>query len=159
MSATPPISYIIYTTKNCLFILLKSTTNSALHGILLLHKIKYPLASGGQCPQTPASERVNSCSQQILDSPLRFKLSITSNTEQFIKVLNGTYMSLGYSRFPWDNEYKETWDGVNGEMVVFTKLDDITDRYAIIIFGYFFIGIRINAMHIHTYMGNRHDNI
>ena len=83
-SVYPPLGcthhtpYFIYTPiklasfENHQFCLKNS--NLALHGIYVLCKIKYPIASGALCPPDPLLQRYNfrisSSPQQILDPPL-----------------------------------------------------------------------------------------
>ena len=51
-----------------------NTLNLALGGISILHKTKYPIASGGLCPPDPLLQRsttvISPPSQKILDPPL-----------------------------------------------------------------------------------------
>ena len=52
-----------------------NTLNLTLGGISVLHKTKYPIASGGLCPPDPLLQRsatvISPPSQKILDPPLR----------------------------------------------------------------------------------------
>ena len=51
--------------------LINLACNLALYGILVLNKIKYPLASGGLCPSDPLLQRYNTrSSSSLLDPPL-----------------------------------------------------------------------------------------
>ena len=79
-------------------------------------------------------------------------LSITCNTEQFTKVLNGRYVILGYSEFSWDNVYKETWEPVNGEMLhCLRKLDNTKDRYVCVLLSWYvhkYVIRSYNAKHV-----------
>ena len=79
LGCTHHTPYFIYTPiklasfKNIINFALKNS-NLALHGIYVLCKIKYPIASGGLCPPDPLLQRYNfrisPSPQKILDPPL-----------------------------------------------------------------------------------------
>ena len=79
LGCTHHTPYFIYTPiklasfENIINFALKNS-NLALHGIYVLCKIKYPIASGGLCPPDPLLQRYNfrisPSPQKILDPPL-----------------------------------------------------------------------------------------
>ena len=62
-----------------------NTLNLALGGIYVLHKIKYPIASGGHSPPDPLLQRsttvISPPSQKILDVPLTYTKHTQTHTD------------------------------------------------------------------------------